>query len=124
MPKILLVDDEEINRDPLSRRLKRRGYEVMTAADADQAVATARQEQPELILMDIGLPGKDGYQATAELKADSATLHIPIIALTGFVMEDELNKALEVGCNDYDTKPVDLARLLRKMEALLGSSET
>ena len=123
MPKILLVDDEQMNRDPLARRLTRRGYEVGQATNADQAIAMTRQEQPDVVLMDIGLPGKTGYEATREIKADPAISAIPIIALTGFAMEDERAKALSEGCDDYDTKPVELARLLQKIEALLGTGK-
>ena len=124
MPKILLVDDEQMNRDPLARRLTRRGHEVVLATNADQAVAMTRQERPDVVLMDIGLPGKNGYEATREIKADPTVSATPIIALTGFAMEDERAKALSEGCDDYDTKPVDLARLLQKIEALLGADKS
>lgn len=119
MPKILLVEDNEINRDMLSRRLIKRGYEVVLAVDGDEGVAMARSEIPHLILMDISLPNKDGWTATREIKADAALARIPIIALTAHAMAGDREKALAAGCDDYDSKPVELPRLLAKIEALL-----
>ncbi len=120
MPKILLVEDDEMNRDMLMRRLQRRGYEVVAAVDGGEAVTLTRQQSPDLVLMDISLPVKDGYQATRELKADPAVQHIPIIALTAHALAEDQAKALAAGCNDYDTKPIELPRLLQKIEALLS----
>ena len=122
MPKILLIEDNEANRDMLSRRLQRRGYEVVEALDGQQGVTLAQSEAPDLILMDMSLPGLDGWEATRRLKADSATESIPVIALTAHAMTSDRDRALEAGCNDYDTKPVELPRLLSKIEALVGSS--
>ncbi|HEV2056300.1 MAG TPA: response regulator [Methylomirabilota bacterium] len=121
MPKILLVEDNEMNRDMLGRRLVRRGYEVVAALDGDQGIAMAQTEAPALILMDMSLPGLNGWDATRQLKALPATRDIPIIALTAHAMSDDRAKALAAGCDDFDTKPIDLARLLEKIEALLGS---
>ena len=121
MPKILLVEDNEMNRDMLGRRLTRRGYEVVEALDGDQGIAMAQTEAPALILMDMSLPGLNGWDATRQLKALPATRDIPIIALTAHAMSDDRAKALAAGCDDFDTKPIDLARLLEKIEALLGS---
>src|SRR2546430_11975796 len=122
MAKILLVEDNEMNRDMLSRGLIKKGYEVVMAVDGEQGVTMARSEKPDLILMDISLPVKDGWTATRELKADPATQAVPIIALTAHAMAGDRQKALEAGCNDYDSKPVELARLLGKIEALLGAA--
>ena len=119
MSKILLVEDNEMNRDMLSRRLQRRGYEVVIAVDGEQGVALARSENPELILMDISLPDLDGWEATRQIKASPETQSIPVLALTAHAMSGDRKKCLEAGCEDYDTKPVDLERLLRKMQALL-----
>lgn len=119
MAKILLVEDNEINRDMLSRRLIKRGYEVALAVDGDEGVAMARSEVPDLILMDISLPNKDGWTATREIKADPGLARIPIIALTAHAMAGDREKALAAGCDDYDSKPVELPRLLAKIEALL-----
>jgi two-component system cell cycle response regulator DivK len=124
MPKILLVEDNEMNRDMLGRRLARRGYEVVAALDGDQGIAMAQTEAPALILMDMSLPGLNGWDATRQLKALPATRDIPIIALTAHAMSDDRAKALAAGCDDFDTKPIDLARLLEKIEALLGSRPT
>jgi len=121
MPKILLVEDNEMNRDMLGRRLARRGYEVVAALDGNQGIAMAQAEVPALILMDMSLPGLNGWDATRQLKALPATRDIPIIALTAHAMSDDRAKALAAGCDDFDTKPIDLARLLEKIEALLGS---
>jgi two-component system cell cycle response regulator DivK len=120
MPKILLVEDNELNRDMLSRRLIKKGYEVLLAVDGEQAVQMGRTQAPDLILMDVSLPLKDGWTATRELKADPAARRIPIIALTAHAMASDREKSLEVGCDDYDSKPVDFARLLGKISALLG----
>ena len=120
MPKILLVEDNEMNRDMLSRRLQRRGYEVVMAVDGQEGVALAQSEAPDLILMDMSLPVMDGWEATRQLKAASETTSIPVIALTAHAMSGDREKAMEAGCDDYDAKPIDLARLLAKIEALLG----
>ncbi len=119
MTKILLVEDNELNRDMLSRRLQRKGYEVVLAVDGDEGVGLAGSELPDLILMDMSLPVLDGWEATRRLKDTPATGSIPIIALTAHAMADDRDRALNAGCDDYDTKPVDLARLLGKIEALL-----
>ena len=119
MTKILLVEDNELNRDMLSRRLQRKGYEVVLAVDGDAGVGLAGSELPDLILMDMSLPVLDGWEATRRLKDTPATESIPIIALTAHAMADDRDRALKAGCDDYDTKPVDLARLLGKIEALL-----
>ena len=121
MSKILLVEDNEMNRDMLSRRLARNGYEVVLAVDGPSGLAMAQSESPDLVLMDMSLPTVDGWEATRRLKADASTQHIPVIALTAHAMSGDREKALEAGCNDYDTKPVELARLLGKIEVLLGS---
>ena len=120
MAKILLVEDNEMNRDMLSRRLVRRGYEVAIAVDGEQGVAMARSEAPALILMDMSLPVMDGWEATRRLKADDTLKHIPVIALTAHAMANDREKALEAGCDDYDTKPIDLPRLLEKMGRFLA----
>jgi CheY-like chemotaxis protein len=117
--KILLVEDNEMNRDMLSRRLLRRGYTIVTASDGKQGLVMARSENPDLILMDIGLPEMDGWEATRLLKADQATQNIPIIALTAHALVTDREKAFESGCDDYDTKPVEFARLSEKIENLL-----
>jgi CheY-like chemotaxis protein len=124
MPKILLVEDNEMNRDMLSRRLIRRGYDVTIAVDGQQGVTMAQAELPDLILMDMSLPVIDGWEATRTLKAAPATRHIPVIALTAHAMSTDRGKALEAGCDDYDTKPIELPRLLGKMEALLKTVPT
>jgi CheY-like chemotaxis protein len=124
MPKILLVEDNEMNRDMLSRRLVRKGYPVLIAVDGEQALQIAGSESPDLILMDMSLPVMDGWESTRRLKADPATRAIPIIALTAHAMAGDREKALEAGANDYDTKPIDLPRLLSKMEALLSVPPT
>ena len=122
MPKILLVEDNEMNRDMLSRRLGRRGYEVVMAMDGEQAVALAQSAAPDLILMDMSLPVLNGWDATRRIKGSPATQSIPIIALTAHAMADDREKAMAAGCDDYDTKPVDLERLLPKIERLLKRS--
>jgi CheY-like chemotaxis protein len=119
MLKILLVEDNEMNRDMLSRRLRRRGYQVELAVDGESGVEMAHTLAPDLILMDMSLPILDGWEATRRLKADVATQHIPVIALTAHAMSSDCEKALEAGCDDYDTKPVELFRLLGKIEAIL-----
>lgn len=119
MEKILLVEDNEMNRDMLSRRLQRRGYEVLVAEDGQQGVDLARSEHPSLILMDMSLPVVDGWEATRQIKAHPATAAIPIIALTAHAMSDDRARALDAGCDDYDTKPVEFERLTGKIEALL-----
>lgn len=124
MPKILLVEDNEMNRDMLSRRLVRNGYEVVLSLDGQSGVEMAQTQAPDLVLMDMSLPVLDGWEATRRLKADAATQHIPIIALTAHAMSSDREKALEAGCNDYDTKPIELPRLLGKIEALLGRDKT
>jgi len=118
MAKILLVEDNEMNRDMLSRRLARKGYAVVCAVDGAQAVLMAQSEEPALILMDMSLPGLDGWEATRQIKAINKT--IPIIALTAHAMTSDDQKAREAGCDDFDTKPVELARLLEKIEAQLA----
>ena len=123
MPKILLVEDNEMNRDMLSRRLQRKGYEVVLAVDGQSGVEMTKTEAPDLVLMDMSLPVLDGWEATRRLKADAATRHIPVIALTAHAMSSDREKALEAGCDDYDTKPVELARLLGKIEALLSGGQ-
>ena len=120
MAKILLVEDNEMNRDMLSRRLERRGYEVVIAVDGAEGVDKAGTEAPALILMDMSLPVVDGWDATRLIKAAPATRAIPVIALTAHAMSGDREKAVEAGCDDFDTKPVDLARLLGKIEALLA----
>ena len=119
MTRILLVEDNAENRDMLSRRLIRRGYEIEFAEDGEEAVRKAGQVAPALILMDLSLPVMDGWEATRRIKADAATAAIPVIALTAHAMASDREKALTAGCDDYDTKPVDLERLLGKMRALL-----
>jgi two-component system cell cycle response regulator DivK len=119
MPKLLLVEDNEMNRDMLSRRLTRRGYEVALALDGEQGVAMAASEAPALILMDMSLPGLDGWEATRRIKGAPETRAIPVIALTAHAMAGDREKALAAGCDDFDTKPVDLERLLSKIETLL-----
>ena len=119
MPKILLVEDNEMNRDMLSRRLKRRGYEVVIATDGAAGVAIAKSEIPDVILMDMSLPVMDGWEATKTLKADPQTRSIPTIALTAHAMSGDRAKALAAGCDDYDTKPIELSRLLAKIQAFL-----
>ena len=116
--KILLVEDNEMNRDMLSRRLSRRGYELVFAGDGARAVEMALGESPRLILMDMGLPVMDGWEATRRIKADPRTRAIPVIALTAHAMAADRDKALAAGCDDFDTKPVDIARLVAKIEAL------
>lgn len=119
MPKILIVEDDEMNRDMLSRRLVRRGYDVILAVDGGEGVSRANSDRPDLILMDMSLPEVDGWEATRRLKASPETRQIPVIALTAHAMADDERKAMDAGCDDFDTKPVELNRLLAKIEALL-----
>ncbi|HVZ51338.1 MAG TPA: response regulator [Pseudolabrys sp.] len=120
MPKILLVEDNEMNRDMLSRRLTRNGYEVVMAVNGQEGVSMASSEAPDLILMDMSLPIIDGWEATRRVKADPQTARIPVIALTAHAMVQDKEKALAAGCDDFDTKPVELPRLLEKIGALLN----
>ena len=120
MAKILLVEDNEMNRDMLSRRLARNGFEVVIAVDGAEGVEMAASEKPDLILMDMSLPVMDGWDATRQVKADPTTKSIPVIALTAHAMVEDRDKAMAAGCDDFDTKPVELPRLLSKIEALLG----
>ena len=122
MAKILLVEDNEMNRDMLSRRLRKKGYEVVMAVDGEQGVAMAEAQAPALILMDMSLPGLDGWEATRRLKAAAGTRAIPVIALTAHAMAGDREKALAAGCDDFDTKPIELERLLAKMAALLAGT--
>ena len=122
MSKILLVEDNEMNRDMLSRRLERKGFEVVIAVDGQAGINMATSESPDLILMDLSLPVIDGWEATRKIKADPVTHAIPVIALTAHAMADDEQKALEAGCDDYDTKPINLKRLLEKIEKFLGNS--
>jgi CheY-like chemotaxis protein len=124
MPRILLVEDNELNRDMLSRRLRRKGYEVLIAENGEKGVAVASRERPDLILMDMSLPVMDGWEATQRLKAGSSTRSIPVIALTAHAMSTDRERAMEAGCDDYDTKPVELTRLLDKVERLLRAGPT
>ena len=124
MTKILLVEDNEMNRDMLSRRLARRGYQVVIALDGEQGVAMARSEAPDLILMDMSLPVLDGWEAARQLKATPETRAILIIALTAHAMVGDREKAIEARCNDYDTKPIEFPRLLGKIDAVLGKEAT
>lgn len=119
MTTILIVEDNEMNRDMLSRRLERKGFAVSIAVDGEEGLEVARANMPDLILMDMSLPVVDGWEATRRLKGDDRLKHIPVIALTAHAMANDRDKALEAGCDDYDTKPIDLPRLLAKMDALL-----
>jgi CheY-like chemotaxis protein len=121
--RLLLVEDNEESREGLSRHLRRRGFEVLVAVDGRQALEAARAGAPDLILMDMSLPVLDGWEATRLLKADAATRHIPVISLTAHAMAGDREKALEAGCDDYDTKPVEFARLLAKIQSLLRKDE-
>ena len=123
MSLILLVEDNEMNRDMLSRRLIRKGYKVEFAVDGAQGVEVATEKLPDLILMDMSLPIIDGWEATKKLKAQAATANIPIIALTAHAMSEDRERALNAGCDDYDTKPVELPRLIEKIEALLANMD-
>jgi CheY-like chemotaxis protein len=119
MSTILIVEDNELNRDMLSRRLQRRGYDVLLAVDGEDGLDVARASVPDLVLMDMSLPTVDGWEATRRMKSDDLLRHIPVIALTAHAMANDRDKALAAGCDDYDTKPIELPRLLAKMEALL-----
>ena len=123
MAKVLLVEDNEMNRDMLSRRLIRRGFEVVFAVDGKQGVDLARSEKPDIILMDMSLPVMDGWEATRCVKADDATRSVPVIGLTAHAMSGDREKAIEAGCDDYDTKPVEIDRLIGKIERLLGAAK-
>lgn len=118
MTKVLLVEDNEMNRDMLLRRLQRKGYQVMTALDGDEAIKIAQQERPDLILMDMSLPVLDGWEATRRLKADPATRDIPVIALTAHALPAERGRALNAGCVAFETKPIDFPKLLAVMESV------
>ena len=120
MAKVLVVEDNEMNRDMLSRRLQRRGYEVVVSVDGEDGVSKAQSESPDIILMDMDLPVLDGWAATKMLKASPETQSIPVIALTAHAMAGDREKALDAGCDDYDTKPVEFARLIQKIENLLN----
>jgi CheY-like chemotaxis protein len=120
MPKLLLVEDNEMNRDMLSRRLLRKGYEVSIAVNGNEAVESTRTERPDLVLMDISLPGIDGWEATRRLKSDPATKSIPVIALTAHALSTDREKSIAAGCDEYETKPIDLASLTNKIESLLA----
>ena len=122
MAKILIVEDNEMNRDMLSRRLARRGYQIAMAVDGEEGIAAAKRENPDLILMDMSLPVVDGWEATRRLKADAGTRTIPVIGLTAHAMAGDRDKVIAAGCDDYDTKPVELPRLLQKIEALLAGA--
>ena len=124
MFKILLVEDNEMNRDMLARRLERKGYEVVIAIDGQEAVRMAQSLTPDLILMDIRLPVMDGWEAMRRIKIIPETQSIPIIALTAHAMAGDMEKCLDAGCDDYDTKPIDLPRLLEKMQALLNNLDS
>jgi CheY-like chemotaxis protein len=119
MSAILIIEDNAMNREMLSRRLERRGYTVLLASDGQTGIEIARANAPDLVLMDMSLPVMDGWQATRLMKEDALLMHIPIIALTAHAMADDRHKALDAGCDDYDTKPIELPRLLAKIEALL-----
>lgn len=120
MPKLLIVEDNQDNRDALSRRLERRGFSVLIAVDGQAGAATARAEHPDLILMDMNMPGIDGWEATRLVKSDPATADIPVIALTAHALAGDRGRALDAGCADYHTKPVDLAKLLAQIEEILS----
>ena len=120
MPTILLVEDNEMNRDMLTRRLERKGFDVLIAVDGDEALRAFQASKFDLVLMDINLPGRDGYQLTRELKSNPRTAGVPVIALTAHAMVGDREKSIAAGCDEYDTKPVDLPRLLGKIQALLG----
>jgi two-component system, cell cycle response regulator DivK len=123
MTKVLVVEDNEMNRDMLSRRLTRRGFQVIFAVDGQQGVDLARSERPDIILMDMSLPVIDGWEATRRVKSDDATRSVPVIGLTAHAMAGDREKAIEAGCDDYDSKPVELERLIGKMERLLGAGK-
>lgn len=122
-PKVLIVEDNELSRDMLSRRLRRKGYEVLVAVDGGEGVAMVKKEKPDIVLMDLSLPDMDGWYATRVLKENEATAGIPVIALTAHAMSGDREKALEAGCDDYDTKPIDLRRLLSKINRFVPDPE-
>ena len=122
MPKILIIEDNEMNRDMLSRRLARQGFEIVLAVDGKQGVEAASKEMPDLILMDMSLPVMNGWEATEKVKSNPATKNIPVIALTAHAMSEDREKCIAAGCNDFDTKPVDLPRLLEKIKALIPAA--
>jgi two-component system, cell cycle response regulator DivK len=122
MAKVLLVEDNEMNRDMLSRRLTRRGFEVVSAVDGQQGIDLARSEKPDIILMDMSLPVMDGWEATRRVKSDDETRNVPVIGLTAHAMSGDRERALEAGCDEYDTKPVEIDRLIGKIERLLGKA--
>jgi two-component system, cell cycle response regulator DivK len=124
MTRVLLVEDNEMNRDMLSRRLTRRGFEVIFAVNGQQGVELARSERPDIILMDMSLPDLDGWEATRRVKADNATRSVPVIGLTAHAMSGDREKAIKAGCDDYDTKPVELDRLIGKIERLLSAAKS
>lgn len=120
MPRILLVEDNEMNRDMLSRRLQRKNFEVVMAVDGDECMQVLEKHRPDLVLMDINLPGRDGYELTRQIKSDPETQSLPVIALTAHAMSGDREKAIAAGCDDHDTKPVDFKRLLGKIQNLMG----
>lgn len=122
MPRVLLIEDNEVNRKMLARRLAKRGYDISVAGDGAEGMVAARAERPDIILMDMSLPVMHGWDATRELKADPETSSIPIIAITAHAMSDDRDKALDAGCDDFETKPYDLPRLLEKMQGLLDGA--
>ena len=123
MSRILLVEDNEMNRDAISRLLERRGFTLLTAPDGEEGVRLCREVRPDLVLMDLGLPGIDGFEATRRIKADPETTAIPVVALTARALTSDREAAFEAGCDEYDTKPVDLGRLVDKIHRLLGGTE-
>lgn len=123
MARVLIVEDDEMNRDMLSRRLVRRGYEVIMAVDGEEGVRKAKKERPDVILMDMSLPQIDGWEATRRIKSSPETRSIPVIALTAHAMAEDEKKAMAAGCDDFDTKPVELSRLLGKIELLLSKAK-
>jgi CheY-like chemotaxis protein len=122
--RLLLVEDNEMNRDAISRLLERRGFIVITAEDGEEGVRICREDLPDLVLMDLGLPGMDGFEATRRIKADPLTARIPVVALTARALTTDQEAAFAAGCDDYDTKPVDLVRLVGKVNALVGAGGT
>jgi|SRR4051794_25315357 len=123
MPKILIVEDDEMNRESLSRLLKRRGFEVIVGVDGQEGISLAQSEAPDIILMDMSLPVLDGWEATRQLKATPSTANVPVIALTAHAMASDRDRALQAGCDDFDTKPIELDRLLPKIRALIPNAE-
>lgn len=123
MKRILLVEDNELNRDMLSRRLERRGYEVVIAVDGEEGLRLAAETKPDLVLMDMSLPVLDGWEATRRLKTSAETKHLPVLGLTAHAMPSDREKVLEAGCDEYETKPIELPRLLDKMETLLARTQ-